>query len=49
MRTEIINWLNTIVYTDTDGDTYTRIELIKSAALFLMFAVGIGIIGHFAH
>lgn len=49
MKESFKSWLNCIVYTDTDGDSYTRLEIIKAAALFVVLAVGIGLVGHFAH
>lgn len=49
MKESFKSWLNCIVYTDTDGDSFTRLEFIIGAALFFVFALGIGIIGHFAH
>ena len=41
--------MSVVVYKDSDGDTFTRWELIKATAILMALVVCIGLIGHFAH
>ena len=39
------NWLLKVVYTDTEGDTYRRIDFVLAAVAVVALLVTIGLVG----